>query len=88
MALSVRELLENHTRGMSYEELERQGLYFDEEVPSINDLVDLQELREKNAELLKKAQQEHEQNKAPEEPKKPNTGQDPTEPEKAPEKAD
>lgn len=78
MHLTVRQLLENHTRGMSYEELERQGMYLDEEVPTIHDLTDLQELKRANNEKLQKAISEAET------AKKKKDEQDPTPPEEKP----
>lgn len=41
MHLTVRQLLENHSRGMDSKVNIRQPLYFDMEIPTINDITDV-----------------------------------------------
>ena len=41
MNLTVRQLLENHTRGKTGEVEVRQPVYFEREIPTINDLTDV-----------------------------------------------
>ena len=53
MSLTVRQLLENHTRGYEMGAVERKPLYFDIEVPTINDLTDVQEYRDHLMEKLR-----------------------------------
>lgn len=44
--LSIRQLLYNHTRGIPSMTSMKEPLYFDREVPQIDDLTDLQAFRE------------------------------------------
>lgn len=43
--LSLRRLLENHSRGLPTSAVNREGIYTDQEIPVIQDLTDLPELR-------------------------------------------
>lgn len=45
MSLTVRQLLENHTRGVDSNVQERKPIYFDVPVPTITDITDVHEYR-------------------------------------------
>ncbi len=53
MNLTVRQLLENHTRGIDSQVQERKPLYFDIEVPTIHDITDVMLYKEHLEEKLK-----------------------------------
>jgi len=44
--LTVRQLLHNHSRGLSNEKDMKQPLYFDVKIPKITDITDVEEYRE------------------------------------------
>jgi len=46
MTLTIKELLINHTRGISSDIPELEGHYFDTEIPVLEDLTDLENYRE------------------------------------------
>ena len=46
MNLTVRQLLENHTRGVNGQVQVRKPLYFEHPIPVINDMTDIDRLRE------------------------------------------
>lgn len=46
MSLTVRQLLQNHTRGIDNKVQEKQPLYFDIEVPTIKDITDVKVYRD------------------------------------------
>lgn len=46
MALTVRQLLENHVRGIDNKIVARNPLYFESEIPVLNDLTDLETYKE------------------------------------------
>lgn len=46
MNLTVRQLLEHHTRGQSSEISVKQPLYFETEIPTIRDITDVKKYRE------------------------------------------
>lgn len=53
MALSVNEILLNHTRGISSNIHHNEGEYFNAEVPRFDDITDMVEHKEQLAERLK-----------------------------------
>lgn len=57
MTMSIRDLLDRHSRGLPLTTNERQGEYFDTEIPRFYDLTDMlkykQELMEKNKSINK-----------------------------------
>jgi hypothetical protein len=57
MSLTVRQLLENHTRGKDSNVQHREPLYFDIEIPQISDMTDVVEFRNQ---LERKLQQTNE----------------------------
>ena len=69
--LTIRELLDRHSRGVPLGAIDRQGEYFDTEVPRFNDLTEMLEykkdLEEKRKELTKQINAEIEASK----PQKP-----------------
>lgn len=52
MSISLSQLVLNHTRGITTDIQGKQEMYFDEEIPIVQDLTDLDAIRERNAELL------------------------------------
>lgn len=46
-AISIKRLLENYVRGKPVDMPHNEGMYFDEEVPVLEDLTDLQEYRQR-----------------------------------------
>lgn len=67
MSLTIRELVRNHTRGISVEINQPEPIFFDEEIPRIQDMTDLDALRdalkykeEQTIALQEKVQQERE----------------------------
>lgn len=57
MSLTVRQLLENHTRGVNSEVQSKKPLYFDIEVPIIKDITDVFEYKEHLKEKLSLTQE-------------------------------
>lgn len=57
MTLTVRQLIQNHTRGIDGVVKEQQPIYFDMEIPTIKDLTDVTEYREILQERLIQADQ-------------------------------
>lgn len=57
MTLTVRQLLEHHTRGISPAAQERHPVYFDIEVPTIKDITDVHAYREHLAEKMEQTDQ-------------------------------
>jgi len=53
MSLTVRQLLENHTRGKDSNVEVRQPLYFDVPVPTITDITDVENYRKQLEETLR-----------------------------------
>lgn len=53
MHMTVRQLLENHSRGIDGKVEVRQPLYFDTEIPTLNDITDVQAFKESLEERLK-----------------------------------
>ncbi len=53
MSLTVSQLLENHTRGVTGQAQTKTPLYFDIEVPTIRDITDVQEYKEHLKDKLK-----------------------------------
>lgn len=51
MAISLRQMLVNHTRGISTNVKVYKGEYFDQEVPRVNDLTDFDKLRQDLSDL-------------------------------------
>lgn len=51
MSLTIAELVANHTRGISIDIHQPEPQYFDTEIPNIQDLTDLDAVREANEEL-------------------------------------
>lgn len=73
MTMSIRDLLDRHSRGLPLTTNERQGEYFDTEIPRFDDLTDMlkykQELMDRNKDInkiikdeKKAAQQQKEKN--------------------------
>jgi len=73
MTMSIRDLLDRHSRGLPLTTNERQGEYFDTEIPRFDDITDMllykQELMDKNKSInklikdeKKAAQQQKEKN--------------------------
>lgn len=52
MSLTVRQLLENHTRGKNSEVEVRQPLYFESEIPNLRDLTDIDQYKQRLQEQL------------------------------------
>lgn len=46
MTLTMRELLINHTRGLGVNASEHEPLYFDTEIPQLDDMTDIEEYRQ------------------------------------------
>jgi hypothetical protein len=57
MSLTVRQLLENHTRGKDNNVHVKQPLYFDVPIPTIEDITDVEEYRSMLKETLEKTDQ-------------------------------
>lgn len=57
MSLTIRQLLEDHTRGKTNEVQIRQPLYFDMEIPQINDITDVDNFRQQLEDQLKNVNQ-------------------------------
>ena len=53
MTLTVRQLLENHTRGVNGETQVKQPLYFELPIPVINDMTDVEEYKKNLQEQIK-----------------------------------
>lgn len=57
MSLTVRQLLENHTRGHNNEVVAKEPIYFETEIPTITDLTDIQLYREGLQRRLKEVEE-------------------------------
>ncbi len=55
MSLTVRQLLQNHTRGKDGTAMVREPLYFETELPTLNDITDVERYREQLNERLQQA---------------------------------
>lgn len=57
MQMTVRQLLENHSRGVDGKETIRQPLYFETEIPTLRDLVDVEEYEQSLQDRLEKVKE-------------------------------
>jgi hypothetical protein len=68
LTLTIKQLLTNHSRGISSDVTHNEPLYFDTEIPIINDITDLdafrQDLKAREKALSLKIKQENEKLKA------------------------
>lgn len=75
MNLTVRQLLQNHTRGLSNDRHIKDPLYFDIQIPKIQDITDVHEYKTYLKDMLDKTEQFlEEEKKRQEEEKEPKPG--------------